>query len=219
MKKKGFTLIELLVVISIVGVLSSTVFTNVFGARYKAHGAYLLRTTQAIEKAFIFKGLDENVFTWWDITDFPGESEWDEVIDVGKLIEEGAINEFLPVLPDGIPVSSADGFGAAPYGFTYAYQNYFPTSARYSDPASGFCDDEDYTHTVSNFYSIQNGISLIIRPDYDFQTEKFQKTFKYLDDAIDNGDGQNCGKFRVITYPNWLAMYIYTLSPSTKFSH
>ncbi len=219
MNKNGFTLLELLVVVAIIGMISTTLYANLSGARYKAHGVYLLRTTLAIEKAFAIKGIKEGKFQWWDIADFPGAEEWEEVIDVSKLIDEGAISEFLPVLPDGIPSSASDGFGAAPYQFTFAYQNYFPSSSTYTDPSSTLCDQANYTHNVTNFYSIQNGISLIIRPDYDYESDKFQETFKYLDNAIDGGDGQNCGKFRVITYPNWLAMYLYTMSPTVEFNH
>ena len=141
------------------------------------------------------------------------------MIDIQQLIEDAEISSFLPVLPDGIPSSEPDDFGSAPYDFTYAYQNYFPTNTRYEDPDPSLCNQVNYTHNVNNFNDIQNGVSLIIRPDYDFNSDKFQYTFQALDQHIDGGDGQNCGKFRVITYPNWVAMYIYNIGDTKTFSH
>ena len=217
-KNKGFTLIELLVAFAVVGILSSIVTTTVFESRYKAQGAYLLETIRAIDLAFTLKGINDNRREWWQISDFPGESEWDEVIDIQDLIREAGIDEFLPVLPDGLPDSASDDFGAAPYDFSYAYQYYFPTDTKYSDPDPSECFKEDYTHTVAHFYSIQNGVNLLFQPDYDFQTRKFTETFKYLDEAIDGGDGQNCGRIKVITYPDWTAMYMFMLAPTGRFN-
>ena len=219
MKKSGFTLIELLVVLAIVGLLAGAALTTLTGVSYRARASYVARTAESIEQAFILKGIDEGINVWWKIDDFPLASEWDEVIDVNQLVEEAGLGEFLPILPEGLPSDAQDDFGYAPYDFTFAYQNYFPTSPVYVDPDPSVCFQEDWTHTVSNFYDIQNGISLIIRPDYNFNTQKFKDTFDSLDAFYDNGDGQNCGKLRVITYPNWLAMYIITLDRDITFPH
>lgn len=216
--KKGFTIIELLVIMAIIGILSGIALVTMTSVRHKARGAYIAQTTKAIEQAFTMKGLSDQVTNWWQVGDFPVESEWEEVIDVQQLIEEAGLGEFLPTLPDGLPAGEPDDFGAAPYNFTIAYQNYFPTASEYTDPDPSVCYQENYTHTVSNFYETQNGVSLIIRPDYDYQTEKFKQTFEYLDDYFDDGDGQNCGRWRIITYPNWLAMFIYTMDTDEVFN-
>jgi prepilin-type N-terminal cleavage/methylation domain-containing protein len=49
-EKKAFTLVELLVVISIIGVLSSTVFASLSGAKSRARDAKLGATVNAIQK-------------------------------------------------------------------------------------------------------------------------------------------------------------------------
>ena len=217
--KKGFTLIELLVTIAIIGLLAGAIFTTLTGVAYKARASYVAQTSESIEQAFILKGINDQINEWWEISDFPVDAEWDEVIDVNQLVEDADLGSFLPILPDGLPSDAQDNFGAAPYDFTFAYQNYFPTNSEYVDPDPSVCFQEDYTHTVSNFYDIQNGISLIVRPDYNFQTEKFDETFQALDEFYDNNDGQNCGKLRVITYPNWVAMFIITIDKDNEFPY
>lgn len=211
-------MIEMLVVLAVIGVFATLTLTVLTSVRYKARGSYVARTTKAIEQAFLLKGLNDQVTNWWQVNDFPVESEWEEVIDVRSLVENGGLGEFLPVLPDGLPANEPDAFGRSPYLFTFAYQNYFPTASSYSDPDPSVCYQENYTHDVSKFYDTQNGISLIIRPDYDYHSEKFKQTFEYLDDYFDGGDGQNCGRWRIVTYPNWLAMFIYTMDDDAVFN-
>lgn len=217
--KKGFTLIELLVVIAIIGLLAGVIFTTLTSVAYQARGSYVARTTESIEQAFILKGLDEGITQWWQVENFPIDSEWEEVIDINKLVEEGELGRFLPTLPEGLPSDAQDDFGRAPYDFTFAYQNYFPTASEYTDPDPSVCFQEDYTHDVDNFYDTQNGISIVVRPDYNFQTEKFRETFASLDAFYDDSDGQNCGNLRVITYPNWVAMFIITIDRDINFPH
>ena len=217
--KKGFTLIELLVVIAIIGLLAGALLTTLTSTSNRARASYVARTSESIEQAFILKGIDEGINEWWEVDDFPADSEWEEVIDINKLVEDADLGRFLPTLPEGLPSDAQDDFGRAPYDFTFAYQNYFPTASEYTDPDPSVCYQEDYTHNVSNFYRTQNGISLIIRPDYDFNSDKFRDTLESLDAFYDKGDGQNCGNFRVITYPNWIAVFILTIDRDNVFPH
>ena len=185
MFKRGFTLIELLVVVAIIGMLASTVTGSVMKSFDKAKGSHTVQTLYAIEDAFLFKALKDNITTWWDEDDFPSTNSWASYIE--DLVNDEIISQFLPIAPD---YPNADG--DAP--FEYAYDS---DSDVFVNPTGTACFD--HTETFSGNWSQWNnlrGVNVIINPNRHPDSDEFRDVFDYLDQAIDRGDGPYCGKMR-----------------------
>ncbi len=64
-KKRGYTLIELLMVISIIGILSVFIVSNIRAAQKKAQSAAVVVQSGQVEKAFFLAYIEEDRDTWW----------------------------------------------------------------------------------------------------------------------------------------------------------
>lgn len=198
MKKEGFTLIELLVVITIIGLLSSIVATSFTSAVSKAQAAYEVNIGHAVVKAFTLKALDDNITTWWDEDDFPSSLSWGAYI--GDIIEQGAIEEFLPII---INESNYGGNGAE---LPYAYDN---DGDVFVNPAN--C----YSGGQSNSY---RGVNFVYNLGIGPGNKKWERITEYMDQALDKTDGPFCGRFRYATTgsPSARGQLIYSIDFDQK---
>lgn len=185
MYRKGFTLIELLVVVAIIGLISSTVFTNIRGGVNKAKAANTATALDAIHDAFIYKSLDENITEWWHEDDFPSTSSWAAYIE--DLVNDDIISTFLPSAPD-YPNTDPENF------FEYAYDQ---DDDVFVNPSGDACFD--HTETFSGNWSQWNqlrGVNVVVYPGLHPDSREFRESFEFLDNAIDKGDGPYCGRMR-----------------------
>lgn len=108
---RGFTLIELLVVISIIGLLSAIVLSDLSDARDRAAIARIMQEFNTMEKAFTLY-VDDQEFSAW-----PTEAYLTDTFglaadpSISSLIANTSFSDFMPNTP--IP----------PKGTSYAYDN------------------------------------------------------------------------------------------------
>jgi len=175
--KKGFTLVELLVVLSIIGVLSTSVFAAVRESIHVAQASYELQIGNAVLKAFELKALDDNIFNWWHEDDFPPSIGWGSYIE--DIIEDDVISEFLPIIPN------ENDYGGNGTDLPYAYDNDGDT---FSDPGDCF--------SISNQGRSFRGVNFVYNPGVNSSSRKWNDMVEYLDNAVDKGDGPFCGRLR-----------------------
>ena len=183
LQKIGFTLIELLVVITIIGLLSSVVTASLEDARARAKAARISTELQAIEQAFTLKILEENVKTWWHEDDFPsGSQEWQRYVQL--LVDDGILETFLPVAPDGPTFN-----GTVP-----ANEYFYDNDADWGDV---FVNPSDcHAQTESNRRNNWDGVLIQFDIGASFEESQWQIVARYLDEAFDKSDGFYCGRFR-----------------------
>lgn len=183
MQKNGFTLVEILVVLAIIGLVSATLATNIQSVRQQARASSMTQNIKAIEKAFLYKALDENISAWWHEDDFPSSATWAAYID--DL--DGEIDEFLPVAPD-IP--------GANWSYTYAYDN--DGDELPSTPAD--CDNPQSLTVQDVRDHLWSGVSISIGIGVPYYNQNFIDIFTQLDESFDGGDGPVCGRIRTAGY-------------------
>ena len=186
MKQRGFTLIELLITISIIGILSTSVLVVTRSAVFKSKGANVVTTLRAIEDAFVYKALDDDVSQWWHEDDFPSTNSWAAYVQ--DLVNDDVISTFLPSAPDYPNPIEND--------FEFAYD---ADDDIFINPVIG--SPECFNYALSNTgpwaqWNNLKGINVVIYPGLHPDTDEFRETFNYLDDVIDGGDGPYCGKMR-----------------------
>ncbi len=189
--KKGFTLIELLVVITIIGLLAGAIMATLRSSINKAKGANVASALKAIDDAFVYKALDENVTAWWHEDDFPSTNSWAAYIE--DLVNDDVISTFLPAAPD---YPNPDDGSV----FEYAYDQ---DDDVFVNPGAGDPACFDYVLTYDGSWGQWNqlkGVNIVIYPNLHPNSEEFQDTFNYLDEVIDGGDGPYCGR---MTNDSW----------------
>ena len=123
MKTSGFTLIELMVVIAIIGILASTVISNLSNAKASARDVLRVQDMKTIHIAFELFFNDNGHYPDVDQT---GISDSGEMLGVGNPIDV-ALSPYLDPIPKD-PLHDG-GTGLTPVGGALYFYGYDPTHA------------------------------------------------------------------------------------------